>query len=354
MTIILSFSIGRPKKHINGGKKKMAYDLGVPYFFVSMAGQTSDGKDACLNVWGDNDSTSGNNVTTYGAENVNSQKWIVKAEDGRARIYTAMASNTQCLDFSRLTANYGNADIYSKVNNAADTLLEVRTENRDLNLYRIEAVNYGRFLTAKNVSQNGGDVRWEPATGGNDQLWKFTTTPDFIGGGSGGDTSSKTISVYPILNQNFDGYQDSEQKMRNWGCALCCGLSLSQTYGESVNHTWQYFFSNYWTKTGYTWAAPCASFIENVYDLATIKVEIDAGRPVVVHAVNPNNADNQHWVVAYGYTNGAGSAADIVVQDPWHESKINTHGVLKTTLAASMSRYVGSYRLDRMKLTRPK
>lgn len=231
----------------------MAYDLGVPYFFVSMAGQTSDGKDACLNVWGDNDSTSGNNVTTYGAENVNSQKWIVKAEDGRARIYTAMASNTQCLDFSRLTANYGNADIYSKVNNAADTLLEVRTENRDLNLYRIEAVNYGRFLTAKNVSQNGGDVRWEPATGGNDQLWKFTTTPDFIGGGSGGDTSSKTISVCPILNQNFDGYQDSEQKMRNWGCALCCGLSVSQTYGESVNHTWQYFFSNYWTKTGYTW-----------------------------------------------------------------------------------------------------
>ena len=180
----------------------MSFTLGASYFLVSQLGKTPDGKDSCLNVWGDNVSANGTNVTTYGASNVNSQKWVVRAENGHARIYSAMASTTKCLDFSRLSSNYGNSDIYQKSGNETDTLLEVYTVDGNQNLYRICAINHSRYLTASGTG-NGANVSWQPASGGANQIWKFTTSPNFSGGSSGTLVPGHPA---PGLNLNSNNY----------------------------------------------------------------------------------------------------------------------------------------------------
>ena len=152
------------------------------YFFVSQLGKTASGKDSCLNVWGNSNFINGTNITTYSAENVDSQKWFIRAEDGHARVYSAAAPD-KCLDFSRYTSSYANADIYSPVNNATDTLVEVYTINASDGTCRICQLDTGYYLTASGTA-DGANVTWAPATGKPNQIWKINKSLDF------GDISS--------------------------------------------------------------------------------------------------------------------------------------------------------------------
>lgn len=158
------------------------------------------------------------------------------------------------------------------------------------NIYRIKLANYNLYLTATGTG-NGADVRWQALNSANAlQIWKFETP-----GGGGG--TSKRLSMPVNVNQSIQA-----EPIKSSGCALCCGVDISCYYGTSPNNNVTYFRNNYWTSNGYTWESPNAVMTESAYSLSTIKAEIDAGHPVVVHATGNGT---QHWVVAFGYDNNA-------------------------------------------------
>lgn len=135
--------------------------------------------------------------------------------------------------------------------------------------------------------------------------------------------NNRSLAMPVNFNQQYKGFNSV---INSSGCALCCGVDISAYYGVSNNHGPEYFYNNYWDN-GYTWQSPCANFTSAAYSLTKIKSEIDAGRPVAVHAKNSANPNKQHWVVAYGYTNDASDEEHVLVLDPWNSDTLMTTGV---------------------------
>ena len=97
--------------------------------------------------------------------------------------------------------------------------------------------------------------------------------------------------------------------------------------------------------------APSASFAyhdlptQNDY-FAKIRSEINAGRPVIVYMVGE---DYQHYVVAYGYTNGGNSYANIQVLDPYNDDGTTPVGRYISLATALADQYCTS--INRLVLT---
>lgn len=133
---------------------------------------------------------------------------------------------------------------------------------------------------------------------------------------------------------------------------MCCGLAVSCYYNESQNNTMDYFYKNYWIQgVGYSWNSPSAVMSDGQFSIDTVKKEIDAARPVIIHGTYGTKT---HWVVAYGYVDGCKSANDILVMDPYNSSASSPTGSLRT-LTQAMNISIGSnHKFGRIKTTKNK
>lgn len=301
-----------------------------------------------LNILTDGALSNNKNVTTYALDSTDlGQVWLASVYSHGSTIQYLLKSaknNSFALDRWRGSSNYNNADIYTIGTTTEDLKDQVVVFIASGSYYKIKLANYDLYLTVTSTSTYGGyNVNWQTATGKDNQLWM---AEPYTAGTSTG--TSKSLSMPTNVNQWYSGYNSD---IRYYGCALCSGVDVSSFFGTSSNNNANYFYNNYWTDgVGYTWGAPNATFTETTYSLSKIKSEIDAGRPVIVHATIGNN---QHWVVAFGYTNSAASAGDISVLDPYNPDTSSTTGrIMKMTDA--MARVGSSYTFDRMKLTAKK
>lgn len=119
----------------------------------------------------------------------------------------------------------------------------------------------------------------------------------------------------------------SGEKLSTHGCAVTA-LAMAESYrtGETVTPTdilaAEQFTANgaiYWPTT-YTWGDA---------SLATVRVALLAGKPVILHVQKANGST--HFVTVYGFTGGALDAANFRILDPGSESR--------TTLADLLAVY---------------
>ena len=142
------------------------------YSLVSHAG-----KGHCLNVHGVETIADKRNVNIYSREDALAQRWQLKSKAGHALLYSALGcvngEGRYALDYYWGRGNVGNCDVYTAQGNDADALLEAYTVDADAGLYRLGlACHAGLYLTATG-RRSGSDVRWQPYTGGEEQLWRF-------------------------------------------------------------------------------------------------------------------------------------------------------------------------------------
>lgn len=280
------------------------------------------------------------------------QKWMFTKDPTststciRTACNTDMAINVYDATEDRRCTIYYAAEVDSSDDYKNDCL--VRVSEYTSGLYYIYLPDHGLYLTADGAS-NGTQVTWESklSYASNTQLWEFeeveTETP------SG---SSRILNLTETVNQYYSGYNST---VRSIGCALCSGLMISKFYGTSSNNTVDYFYNNYWSNYGYSWGAPSANFSAKIaFSLATIKSEIDAGRPVAIHAyvTYSSGTSSEHWVVAYGYTNNATTENDIMVADPFNPDTTSMSGRF-LTLPVAYSRFA-EYSFDTIRTSSSK
>lgn len=157
-------------------------------------------------------------------------------------------------------------------------------------------------------------------------------------------STSKILSMPVNLNQKWEGNPPGIQKS---GCAVCCAADVASYYDKSRNYTAQDLIDcgAASTSTIISWAkVPKAKITKKAADanyLSVIKSEINAGRPIILHNKNSGNK-NQHWVVAYKYTNNASSDSDIHVLDPAGEddSEVGAYRTLVESMEWNDNNYV--------------
>lgn len=147
------------------------------YSLVSHAG-----KGHCLNVHGVETIADKRNVNIYSREDALAQRWQLKSKAGHALLYSALdcvnGEGRYALDYYWGRGNVGNCDVYTAQGNDADALLEAYTVDAAAGLYRLGlACHAGLYLTATG-RRSGSDVRWQPYTGGEEQLWQFVAATE--------------------------------------------------------------------------------------------------------------------------------------------------------------------------------
>lgn len=135
--------------------------------------------------------------------------------DQRLRIHLV---NGGCQLQSALNPAYGlniyqstkNCDFFPVANNFDDVLIDLLIVDASNLLYRIKLINHNLFLTPAGNSINA-NLSWQPASGGDDQIWKLSETQSSSGGSSTGN-----YLIYPTkymrLTQN---YSDSYSHLSN-------------------------------------------------------------------------------------------------------------------------------------------
>ena len=351
----------------------MAYESGKTYFFIpTLATRDAEYNRAILNkevqplslnTQGVGNHYNNRNVNVWSLDWSTDMQWQVVVYNGFARVLCA-GDTSYGLDYYWGQNNAGNCDIYKVAGNEEDSKINFITVNAQNNLYKIQSyrndTGNNRYLTVIPGSDgsfaNGCDVRWQPLdeSKATQQTWWLVPVEDVTGStpGTGTGPDSKVLPFTETVNQNYIGYNST---VRSVGCALCSGLMISKFYGTSVNNTVDYFYNNYWFVNGYSWGTPNANISATItYSLATIKSEIDAGRPVAIHAyvTYANGNNSEHWVVAYGYTNNASSGSDIMVADPYNPDELSQNGRF-LTLSAAYSRF-STYNFDRLRTSSSK
>lgn len=196
--------------------------------------------------------------------------------------------------------------------------------------YKIKLTNYNLYLTASD-----SNVYWGAYGGENDlnQSWNIkVATPNT----TSSPTTSKSLTMPQNVNQRYTG---NDEVIQNAGCCVCCVCDVASYYKGSKYTLSQMKNAGVYTDTDATcrWGnAPSASFAyytassQSDY-FSKIRSEINAGRPVMVYMIG----EYQHWVVAYGYTNGGTANSHIKVLDPYGDSTSTVTG-RDITLAAAM------------------
>lgn len=277
-----------------------------------------------------------------------------------------MVNNAYALNRNVGSSNYNDCDIYLLADNVdEDSAVTLEQDQTLFTLFGIIAFkirlhNSNLVLTAMNNGRSGEDVRWvaETTSFNSKQLWKFidVTTKK--------PANSNKVDTLLIFNQQWDGF--TEPGIYYSGCALCCGAAVSSYYSGLEINPQNLPFTKITLDSGYpgvsySWSSPYATMTEVANPtFAQITSEINAGRPVILHAVT---ASKEHWVVAYAFKGSASgniaSATDrarILVYDTFNEGgEANKYGVGRT-LDAAMNLNLGTttYTIDRCKFTSAK
>lgn len=154
-------------------------------------------------------------------------------------------------------------------------------------------------------------------------------------------TMPTTGGYYTLPNFSYNFIQGSNEdwnklnpKFTSSGCAVCCAADVvSFAEGKSLGPEAMYE-RKVFTSTSIECNWPNAStfldwtatqYIPQSQYLEQIKYHINSGFPVVIKLKN-----NQHWVVAYGYSEGASSAEYVYVKDPISSNKTTLKDSLST------------------------
>lgn len=296
--------------------------------------QSHSGTGKHLNVSGNNQISDHRNVNVYNYSGGNDQKWIIEylnTYDIYPQLIQCTNNSSYGLNAYRVGTNW-NCDIMPTSGNFNDALV-VFEGTGITNEFFIKLKNYSnRYLTAEGTT-SGSNTSWQAKqSSGNAQKWKITLV-------SGGGTA-KSLSMPAGKNCNWN--QKHSRVTDIFGgsaCTLVTGLDVANFY--SVNTTGyvpeDMYSTVYWTTEGrYTRVVPgpgtigdkLAEFGTDADRMASIKSEIDAGRPVVVN-IGPDD-NNNHTVFAFGYTNNASSYSDILVHDPVDMNTSSIYGRIVT------------------------
>lgn len=132
-----------------------------------------------------------------------------------------------------------------------------------------------------------------------------------------------TLSLPYNFQQNDTQWQDLNDRFGSDGCAVCCAADVASfaegtSRSPAVMLTRGVFSENDITCHWYNASSYC-SWQTNEYQnvskttyLEQIRCHISSGLPVVVKLKN-----TPHFVVAYGYVNGAQDTSDVYIRDPY-------------------------------------
>ena len=146
----------------------MAYELNHCYHVVSAASRLR------LNRYGNGAISAHQNITLWIPTEDWDQVWKLQAERDGASLRSAL-NLSYGLNVWQGSDNMNNCDVYPVSGNEQDATLDLLTVNSAQNMYRIKLIHHELYLTATGI-QNGSDVRWEPYTGMDSQLWKLEPT----------------------------------------------------------------------------------------------------------------------------------------------------------------------------------
>lgn len=164
--------------------------------------------------------------------------------------------------------------------------------------------------------------------GNNKRFWIFdnnlSTTMPTTGG----------YYTIPKFSYNFIQSANSEWNKLNSeftlkGCVICCAADVAsfaeqKSCDPEVMYNRGVFSSSSilcnWSNasTYLSWADIEYASASTATYLEQIKYHINSGLPVVIKMEN-----SSHWVVAYGYINGAASSSDVYVRDPFSADRKN-------------------------------
>lgn len=225
----------------------MNFDSNAFYHLVSHGGQ-----GLCLNVQGLEQVDDNRNVNVYRWEEVGAQRWRVEACRGYCKLYSALADSRRrqyTLDYYRGKGNAGNCDVYRAAGGDADTLLELRAVRPDEGLYRLQLACHPQLYLTATGKTNGADVRWQPYTGGEEQLWKFAqqagggaadgNTDDVPGETDGGVTAADDAAVYPCKVMNITQRHDGSYSHRRHSVAARADWPVDEA-GADSGRCWMY------------------------------------------------------------------------------------------------------------------
>ncbi|MFR9216525.1 MAG: RICIN domain-containing protein [Ruthenibacterium sp.] len=289
--------------------------------------------DKFINLYGDHENgvvNNGNIVNLYSRTNNKDQRWALErfGSDYNVRIVCERGDAWYALNYNTQNASCIVWHLDSAANE--DTVIQMQPTQSMSSMYYMKLLGRDLYLTAV-----GDTLKWTNNPRSYAQMFSLVEP------GSSSGTGSKRLSMPVNINQKA-----YSEPVKSKGCALCCGVDVSSYYGSSANNNVSYFLNTYWSNsTGYSWGSPNAVMTESTYSLSTIKSEISAGRPVVVHG---KGGGTEHWVVAFAYDNDAASPANVYVLDPYQ-------GVERTLNEAMRATCGENYIFDgRIKKTRAK
>ena len=295
----------------------------------------------CLNIYGENVTVLYNhqNVCLWADSGTNEQKWSISSLS--SGVYVKSIINLLFgLNPYRVGSPW-NCDVYPILGNETDASISFVQSG---NFYKIRLTNYSTYYLTAGGNYDGASVYWATATNTDSQLWKVEEIPP--------EGTSKELFMTVNTNQKYSG---NPQWIKDYGCAVCCEADVASYYDSNNNYTIQDIIDAGAgsPSVGAIWSnCPKASFTPYSAGnyLTKIRTELNSNHPVLIHC--KNNAGNEHWVVAYKYTNSASSNANIHVLDPANTS--STQVGAYRTLAESMNYNYNLTYIEKLMLTSPK
>lgn len=300
----------------------MGYTFEQSYYFRPYRGNSN----YWLNRYGNGTITAHQAATLYTATGAPDQRLKVHQVSGGCQLLSDLNPQFGLNIYGRGAGSV--CDFYPVSGNESDALIDLLTIDAANNLYRIKMINHNLYLTPASNS-NGARLTWENASGADNQIWQLCTTQS-----GGGSTGQHTITMPVNLNQNYQGNSDW---IRNYGCAVCCGVDLA-SWLDKTTYTIS-FLAGYYTEddNGYSsWSGPNGFSLRTSIDLTAlseaatiekIRSYVRSGVPIACHA--KGSGDKQHWFVAYELTGENGSTwatAGINVLDPYNGDSTSYNG----------------------------
>lgn len=294
-----------------------------------------------VNLNGDHENNVVNNgekVTMYARTNNPDQRWALEryGSDYQVRIVLQRGGGWYALNYNTENTNC----IVWHLNSAADkdTVITLEPAVSFGGVYRLKLAQRNLYLTVV-----GSSLKWMAFTNNNDQIFSFVEPGTNPGSGTGAHTIPMPVNV----NQK---YRSNSEWIKNWGCAVCCGVDLASWLNKktyTIDDFKDYYYEDW---RGYEkWRGPDGFSLQTCVSLSaaseaetieTIRSYVRNDIPVACHA--KGSGTNQHWFVAYEVTGENGSTWDtagIKVLDPYGKTDSSYKGRWVPILTAMQDSY---------------
>lgn len=315
----------------------MGYENGKTYWIVPRYNT-----NVALSVYGNTQVSQNRNVVVWDKQEIADQLWRIDVSNGYARIKSEI-NNNYALNILLGSDKYGNCDIHTWSDNTNDSKINFKTIDASQNLYLIQCyrneADNNLYLTAEST-KSGSNVKWAVRDVRADQVWKLIEKRNT---GAGANTIPMSVNV----NQK---YRSNSEWIKNWGCAVCCGVDLASWLNKktyTIDDFKDYYYEDW--RDYEKWRGPDGFSLQTCVSLSaaseaetieTIRSYVRNGTPVACHA--KGSGKNQHWFVAYEVTGENGSTwatAGINVLDPYEKTDSSYEGRQVPILTAMQDSY---------------